>query len=130
MTRTFKIQITETTLGCRPSHPLTIEAPADDVSALIHFIACLPMFSKPGVDVVPIPRGAKITGDVVKQTHIKRLTGHRGEWINGNPPDWFLKETLDKDPNCVGFIEALYDSYITGELWRPKLQYDNRPDRP
>jgi hypothetical protein len=56
MARTFKIQITETTPGCILSHPMTIEAPADSVSALIQYLAALPL---DGVKLVPLPRAAK-----------------------------------------------------------------------
>jgi hypothetical protein len=56
MARTFKIQITETTPGCILSDPMTIEAPADSVSALIKYLAALPL---DGVKLVPLPRAAK-----------------------------------------------------------------------
>ena len=58
MARTFKIQITEITPDCRPSYPMAIEAPADNVSALIQSLAALPLFGRDGVDLVRMPREA------------------------------------------------------------------------
>jgi hypothetical protein len=58
MARTFKVEITETTPDCRPSYPMTIEAPADSVSALIQSLAALPVFSRDGVDLVRMSREA------------------------------------------------------------------------
>jgi hypothetical protein len=57
--RSFKMQITETTPNCRPHYPMSIEAHSEDVPLFLEFIGKHPWFNDPDLSFVPMPSDQK-----------------------------------------------------------------------